>query len=422
MTKRRAIGPTAWILGGAGLFIGAVAAWLVSQGNPGNMGLCIACFLRDITGFFVGGSTNQAAVAYIRPEIVGIILGALGAALVTREFRPRGGSQPLVRFVLGFIFMVGALIFLGCTVRAWLRLGGGDLSALWGIAGIVAGVIIGVVFLKRGFNLGRAKAVARPLGWLLPALAVVLLVFALVSAYGTKPGWATVTPENARAVVPGQVVVAPDGDGLKVLKPADGNGDPTASIVEGAVVADDGTVLADAEKVAATKPMPGGKRAALAVSLIAGLAIGVVAQRSRFCSIGGIRDAILVRRYDLLFGVIGLLIGATVVNLMLGQYVLGFEGQPVAHNDALGSFAAMTVATFAAVLLGGCPFRQVIMGAEGDADSFVAVAGMLVGAGATHFYNLASSPLGLADNAWPALGVMAAILVAVALVGSRKTA
>ena len=120
MGKRRVVGPTAWILGGSGLFIGAVAAWLVSQGNPGNMGLCIACFLRDITGFFVGGVTNQGAVAYIRPEIIGIILGAMGAALVTREFRSRGGSAPLVRFVLGFIFMSAALVFLGCTrLVAW---------------------------------------------------------------------------------------------------------------------------------------------------------------------------------------------------------------------------------------------------------------------------------------------------------------
>lgn len=414
--RKRVVGPTAWIAGGAGLFIGAVAAWLVSQGNPGNMGLCIACFLRDVTGFFVGSTTNQAAVAYIRPEIIGIVLGAMGAALLTREFRPRGGSQPLVRFVLGFIFMGGALVFLGCTVRAWIRLGGGDLTAIWGVLGIFAGVLLGIVALKRGFSLGRAKAVARPLGWVLPALAIALLAFALVSEFGTTPGFATLTPKDGKAVVPGEVVVAPRDDTTVVLKPA------SAKLVDGAVVAEDGAVLADAEAVAATKPMPGGKRAALAISLVAGLAIGVVAQRSRFCSIGGIRDAILVKRYDLLFGVVGLLLGATVINLVLGQYNLGFAGQPVAHNDALGSFAAMTIATFAAMLLGGCPFRQVIMGAEGDSDSTVAVAGMLVGAGFMHWANLASSAKGLADNGWLALGVMAVILVAVAVFGSRRTA
>ncbi len=416
MRKRRVIGPTAAVLGGAGLFIGAVAAWLVSRGNPGNMGLCIACFLRDIAGFFAGSVTNQAAVAYIRPEIIGIVLGAMGAAVATREFRPRGGSAPLVRFALGFAFMSAALIFLGCTVRAWLRLGGGDLTAMWGILGIVAGVLVGIVFLKRGFSLGRAAAVAKPLGWVLPALTGLLLVFALMAAFGTKPGFATLTPEDGRAVVPGEVVVKPDGDTLVVVKPEG------ATIVGGAVIAQDGSVLADAEAVAATKPMPGGRRAALAVSLLAGLAIGVVAQRTRFCSIGGIRDAILVNRYDLLFGVVGLLVGATVVNLLLGQYLLGFAGQPVAHNDAFGSFAAMGVATFSAMLLGGCPFRQVVMGAEGDSDSAVAVGGMLVGAGFTHWAGLASSPAGLAPNAWLALGVMLVLLVAVAVLGSRKTA
>jgi multidrug transporter EmrE-like cation transporter len=383
------------------------------------MGLCIACFLRDITGFFVGGATGQGAVAYIRPEIIGIILGALGAAIITREFRPRGGSNPLLRFVLGFIFMTSALIFLGCTVRAWLRLGGGDLNALWGILGIVVGVVVGIVFLKRGFNLGRAKNIAKPLGWLLPALAIALLVFALVTAFSGKPDFATQTAEGAFATgdKPPAVFLKHDGQISQVLKPV---GATLAD--DGSIVDADGAVAASAESVTKAKPQPGGKRAPLWISLAAGLAVGVVAQRSRFCSIGGIRDAILVKRYDLLFGVVGLLIGATVVNMLLGQYSLGFVGQPVAHTDALGNFASMAVATFAAVLLGGCPFRQVIMGSEGDADSFVAVAGMLVGAGFTHWAGLASSAKGLAPLAWPALGVMAAILVAVALLKRTRTA
>ena len=416
MAKRRVIGPTAWIVGGAGLFIGAVASWLISQGNPGNMGLCIACFVRDIAGFFFGSFTGQAAVAYPRPEIVGVIFGAMGAALATREFKARGGSSTVVRFVLGFIFMTSALVFLGCTVRAWLRLGGGDLNAVWGILGIIAGVVAGVFILRRGYNLGRAKNLPAWAGYVIPVLGAVLLVAAIVANFGTKPGFATLTPANGRAVIPGEVVVAPDGDGLKVIKPAD------ATIVDGAVVAADGTVLADAEKVAATKPMPGGKRAPFAISLIAGLVIGVVAQRSRFCSVGGIRDAILVRRFDLLFGVVGLVVGAAVVNMILGQFNLGFEGQPIAHTDALGNFAAMVVAAMAAVMLGGCPLRQIVMGSEGDADAAAASLGMVAGAGFAHWAKIASSPAGLTSVAWPALGVMAVILIAIAFVYRGRTA
>ncbi|MDP2183424.1 MAG: YedE family putative selenium transporter [Actinomycetota bacterium] len=419
MAKSRIVGPTAWILGGAGLFIGAAAAWLVSQGNPGNMGLCIACFLRDIMGFFVGSITGQGAVAYIRPEIIGIILGATGAAVATREFRPRGGSAPVLRFVLGFIFMLAALVFLGCTVRAWLRLGGGDLNALWGILGIAAGVVAGIAFLKRGFNLGRAKNLAKPLGWILPVLAVALLAFALLGTYGQIPEFATQTKEGAFATgdKPPAVFLKHDGEVAQVLKP-----EGAAVSADGSIVAADGTVVANAESVGRAKPQPGGKRAPLWISLVAGLAIGVVAQRSRFCSIGGIRDAILVRRYDLLFGVAGLLLGATVVNLMFGQYSLGFANQPIAHTDALGNFASMAVAAFAAVLLGGCPFRQVIMGSEGDVDGVAAVVGMFVGAGFAHWAGLASSGKGLAPLAWPALGMMAAILVAVALLRRTRVA
>ena len=33
-----------------GAVIGALAICLQQLGNPGNMGFCIACFLRDITG------------------------------------------------------------------------------------------------------------------------------------------------------------------------------------------------------------------------------------------------------------------------------------------------------------------------------------------------------------------------------------
>ena len=35
---------------GVGIIIGILAPLLQFLGNPGNMGICVACFLRDITG------------------------------------------------------------------------------------------------------------------------------------------------------------------------------------------------------------------------------------------------------------------------------------------------------------------------------------------------------------------------------------
>ena len=41
---------TRWGIISTGLFIGVFAALLQKWGNPGNMGICVACFERDIAG------------------------------------------------------------------------------------------------------------------------------------------------------------------------------------------------------------------------------------------------------------------------------------------------------------------------------------------------------------------------------------
>ncbi len=119
-----------------GIAVGVLAPILVKLGNPGNMGICVACFSRDIAGAL--GLQRVATVQYIRPEIIGFVLGSLVAALdLPRVSSPRTGSAPLVRFLLGIFAAIGALVFLGCTWRAFLRLGGGDWNAIFGILGLV---------------------------------------------------------------------------------------------------------------------------------------------------------------------------------------------------------------------------------------------------------------------------------------------
>ena len=113
----------------AGAVLGVLGATLVHFGNPGNMGVCVACFLRDTTGAL--GFHRASAVQYIRPEIIGLVFGGfLASVLWTREFAPVTGSSPFAKFFLGIFAMIGCLVFLGCPWRAFLRLGGGDLTAL----------------------------------------------------------------------------------------------------------------------------------------------------------------------------------------------------------------------------------------------------------------------------------------------------
>ncbi len=60
---------------GVGCFIGVFAALLQKLGNPGNMGICVACFERDIAGAI--GIHRAAVVQYMRPELIGFVIGSL---------------------------------------------------------------------------------------------------------------------------------------------------------------------------------------------------------------------------------------------------------------------------------------------------------------------------------------------------------
>ncbi len=162
----------------AGAMIGILAGLLSWLGNPPNMGICVACFERDLAGAL--GLHRVVVVQYLRPEIPALALGSFFAALLFGEFRPRAGSAPFVRFVLGAFAMIGALVFLGCPWRALLRLAGGDLNAVLGIAGLSVGIAIGAQFLKRGFSLGRAYPTKKTSGYLFPGLMTVLIIAAAI--------------------------------------------------------------------------------------------------------------------------------------------------------------------------------------------------------------------------------------------------
>ena len=318
-----------------GAIIGIGAALLQYLGNPPNMGICVACFERDIAGAL--GLHRADVVQYLRPEIMGLVLGAFVAALFAGEYKPRGGSAPLIRFFLGVFAMIGALVFLGCPWRTLLRLAGGDGNAILGISGLITGIFIGVQFLKNGFSLGRAHSQERASGWIMPGLMIALLILLIFHA----------------------------------------------SFAEG------GPIFFSAKG-------PGSMHASVFISLAAGLIIGALAQRSRFCTMGAFRDVMLTKDFHLISGVASLLIFAFAANLILGQFHPGFEGQPIAHTNHVWNFLGMSLAGLAFTLAGGCPGRQLFLSGEGDADAGVFVLGMIVGAGIAHNFAMASSPKGVA--------------------------
>lgn len=321
-----------WMVVITGAVVGIAAVLLTLLGNPGNMGFCIACFLRDIAGGL--GMHSVAKVQYIRPEIIGLVLGACIMAIATKEFKPKAGSSPATRFLIGALVMIGALAFLGCPLRMVIRLGGGDLNAVVGLVGFIIGICIGIVFLKKGFSLKRAYPVGNTEGGILPFLMVVLL--ALV------------------AIVPSIFKASTEG--------------------------------------------PGSMHANVWIALVIALVVGALAQRSRLCMVGGIRDSIMFQDFKLLYGFVAIFVVVLVGNLINGSFNLSFTGQKIAHNDHLWNLLGMVLVGWGSVLVGGCPLRQLILAGEGNGDSAVTVLGMIVGAAIAHNFGLAGNAGNVADG------------------------
>ena len=341
----------------AGGLIGIFGAVLVFVGNPVNMGICIACFYRDITGAL--GLHRASVVQYLRPEIMGFVLGAFIIAKLKKEFKPRGGSSPLIRFFFGFFLIVGALVFLGCPLRMILRLANGDLNALVGLGGYITGIVIGIRFLKIGFTIGRSVNQPKIAGYSMPIISIVLLVFLFIA--------------------PSFIFFSESG--------------------------------------------PGSYTAPIIWSLAAGLLIGGTLQRTRLCTAGGFRDVILIKDFHLMWGLIGIFIFSLIGNLVLNpdKFMIGFSGQPVAHSEHIWNFLGMVLVGLTAVLLGGCPLRQTILADEGDTDAVITIFGFIAGSAFVHNFGLAASPKGVPQNGKIAVVIGIIVVLSIAFIIAKET-
>jgi uncharacterized membrane protein YedE/YeeE len=121
-------------------------------------------------------------------------------------------------------------------------------------------------------------------------------------------------------------------------------------------------------------------------TLIVGLIIGYLAQKSGFCSIGGYRDFILFRDTHLIKGAAGFVIGGIVgFSLLTLTGAIYYPNQfPWSFYNALKIIPGSLVKTsdlttawitaiiggvgvgFFSVLSGGCPLRNAVMSMEGN--------------------------------------------------------
>jgi YedE family putative selenium metabolism protein len=344
--RKRSGGPTAsgesdcypkslFIITGA--VIGISGVMLSFLGNPANTGFCISCFMENIAGSL--GLHGNARMQYLRPEIIGFVMGSFLMALYKKEYRATGGSSPLLRYMVGVLLIIGCAVFIGCPIKMIFRLAAGDMTALIGVGGLAAGVYVGLKFLEGGFSLGRPNQLPAANALLMPALMALLLAALL-----WKPVFISLSTKGS-----------------------------------------------------------GAQYAPAILSLLAGLGIGALAQRTGFCITGGISRLFLwgPREFKACPKTTGLAAGmgsfflfALVASIFTGQFSPGWYGQPSSNDSHLWNFLGMSVVGFGSVLIRGCPFRQLISAGQGDTDAGAAVLGMLTGAALVQNWGLGGNAAG----------------------------
>lgn len=128
------------------------------------------------------------------------------------------------------------------------------------------------------------------------------------------------------------------------------------------------------------------------VTLIVGLVLGYMGQRSRFCTISGLRDFYLVKDSYRLKGLIGIIIGGIIgfnlVKIISEEFNFpgvpdfpmlseGFVVEPIIllPLSVIGAFGM----AFFSVMAEGCPFRQHVMAGEGYLSGILYLFGLLFG-------------------------------------------
>lgn len=152
--RPRSVRVTAVHTGVAAAILAVVAGTLFEVRPPEAYGLCMACHGRDLVNWTlnagIGTHLAVAPASLVFPVLttIGVVAGALLAAVLRGEFRWWTPEGPVRSGVYGAIVMNCALIAGGCSIRLLLRSATGETAGLLGFAGMVAGVVAATHWLR----------------------------------------------------------------------------------------------------------------------------------------------------------------------------------------------------------------------------------------------------------------------------------
>ena len=306
------------------------------------------------------GLHNNTLSQFPRPELIGILLGAYGVSLIRKQHHPRVTGDLMIRFIIGFAIMIGCAVFTGCPLRALFRVGFGDFTVLIGISGLIAGVWLGTYFEKGGFYLkGVIEDQTEGGSWILPLIGGIIFIDLIFG-----------------------------GTGLQLSKKG-----------------------------------IGAVHAPILLSLIFGIIIGALGQRSRYCTTAGIKNFILGRDIHIISGIMAVVFSAACVSVIMGDYLVGFLNYPGTHPEYIWDFVSMYLVGLGAALVDGCPFRIVIRAGRGDTGTIPVLMGMILAGGMTETLDIASSSTGISKHGKIAvlIGILVLVLFGLSRIRREQT-
>ncbi len=159
MKPRRYLKP--WIFGvlAGSLFVLADVVFPISP--PSAYAFCLSCHVRDLVNTVVNSvfltrfQATEVASRALMLTSPGVLVGALVAARLNREIRPRKADKPLLSAALGFLVMTIGIVIFGCPTRIVLRAGYGEIYGIVALLGMSGGIAAATLLMRLRSARGR---------------------------------------------------------------------------------------------------------------------------------------------------------------------------------------------------------------------------------------------------------------------------
>lgn len=305
----------------SGIVIGMLIGLLSLYGNPLNMGLCEINFIRDIAGTL--GLHNVDIFKYYRPEITSVILGSFAISIIRKKYKLTLSRAGIVKMLLGFCTMIFGMIFLGSPLRTIERMAGGDLNAYIAFIALIIGMIVGYIFINKGYNIkDTEKTYKNPFSkFILPGILLIGLIILILDTYGNTSG-------------------------NKIFKVSEAG--------------------------------PASVHASVMLAILFSFIIGILLEITELSFDNTFNNIVYKKNFAMLISGICMFIILLILNYISYNLNFSFDGQIVAHKASIWNFISMFGVGLALMLADGDPLRQMIKAGEGSIDSMLYIVGMFL--------------------------------------------